>query len=63
MVKIKVNTAKCLREKEKICVEMCPASVFREGKTENPEVVNAENCTMCRSCMLNCPGQAIEILT
>jgi NAD-dependent dihydropyrimidine dehydrogenase PreA subunit len=51
-----------LREKEKICVEICPFSVFREGKTAKVEIVNVENCTMCRTCVVNCPGQAIDIL-
>lgn len=62
MAKIKVDNAKCLREKEKICVEICPFSVFREGKTERVEIVNVENCIMCRSCIVNCLGQAIDIL-
>jgi NAD-dependent dihydropyrimidine dehydrogenase PreA subunit len=62
MAKIKVDNGKCLREKEKICVEICPFSVFREGKTERLEIVNVENCTMRRTCIVNCPGQAIDIL-
>jgi DNA-directed RNA polymerase subunit D len=62
MAKIKVDGVKCLREKEKICVEICPFSVFREGKTAKVEIVNVENCTMCRTCVVNCPGQAIDIL-
>lgn len=61
MAKIKVDSAKCLREKEKICVEICPFSVFGEGKTERVEIVNVENCIMCRTCIFNCPGQAIDI--
>jgi ferredoxin-like protein FixX len=63
MVRIKVNNGKCLKEKEKICVEICPVSIFREGKTAKVEIVSVENCTMCRTCLVNCPGQAIEILT
>jgi len=62
MVKIIINDVKCLREKEKICVEICPAMVFREGKKSKPEIVNVENCIMCRTCLFNCPAQAIEIL-
>jgi NAD-dependent dihydropyrimidine dehydrogenase PreA subunit len=62
MAKIKVDSAKCLREKEKICVEICPFSVFRGGKTAKVEIVNVENCIMCRTCVVNCPGQAIDIL-
>ena len=62
MAKIKVDNGKCLREKEKVCVEICPFSVFREGKTEKVEIINVENCIVCRTCIVNCPGQAIEIL-
>jgi len=62
MVKIKIDYAKCAKEKEKICVELCPFSVFSFEKTLKPRVVNAESCTMCRTCQVNCPTQAIEIL-
>jgi NAD-dependent dihydropyrimidine dehydrogenase PreA subunit len=62
MAKIKVDNTKCLREKEKICVDICPFSVFREGKAAKVEIVNAENCIICRTCVVNCPGQAIDIL-
>lgn len=49
MVKIVIDSAKCLREKEKICVEICPATVFREGKKSKPEIANVENCIVCRA--------------
>jgi len=62
MATIKVDKTKCLREKEKICVEICPFSVFREGKKEGVEIVNVEKCIICRTCIVNCPGQAIDIL-
>lgn len=62
MVKIKIDYAKCVREKDKICVELCPFSVFSFEKTPKPKVVNAENCILCRTCQVNCPGQAIEIV-
>jgi DNA-directed RNA polymerase subunit D len=62
MVKVVIHSGKCLKEKEKICVEICPFSVFREGKTARVEIVDVENCIMCRTCVVNCPGQAIEIL-
>jgi len=63
MVKIVINYAKCGWDKERICVEICPVSVFRNEKSEKPEVQNEENCLMCRACQVNCPSQAIEILT
>ncbi|HYB68478.1 MAG TPA: 4Fe-4S dicluster domain-containing protein [Candidatus Acidoferrales bacterium] len=62
MATIKIDNAKCLKEKEKICVEICPFSVFREGNTKRVEIVKVENCIMCRTCVVNCPGQAIDIL-
>jgi len=62
MVKIKIDYSKCVREKEKICVELCPVSVFSFEKTSKPKVANAENCILCRTCQVNCPSQAIEIV-
>jgi NAD-dependent dihydropyrimidine dehydrogenase PreA subunit len=62
MVKIKLNYEKCVAENGKICVEICPVSVFRNEKSEKPKVVNEESCIMCRTCQVNCPSQAIEIL-
>jgi 2-oxoglutarate ferredoxin oxidoreductase subunit delta len=62
MVKIKVDYSKCLGEIDKICVEICPVSVFRDMKLKKPKVENEENCIMCRTCQVNCPSQAIEIL-
>ncbi|MEM3010516.1 MAG: 4Fe-4S binding protein [Candidatus Bathyarchaeia archaeon] len=61
MVKIKVDYSKCVGETDKICVELCPASVFCNAKSSKPKVMNEENCIMCRTCQVNCPSQAIEI--
>lgn len=63
MVKIVIDYAKCVGDSNKICVELCPVSAFRNGKSEKPTVVNEEKCIMCRTCQVNCPSQAIEILT
>jgi NAD-dependent dihydropyrimidine dehydrogenase PreA subunit len=62
MVKIVVDYAKCVGDPDRICVEICPFSVFVIRKSEKPRAANAENCIMCRSCQVNCPGQAIRIL-
>jgi 2-oxoglutarate ferredoxin oxidoreductase subunit delta len=62
LVKIIVDYAKCLEDPDKICVEICPLSVFASEKDEKPKVVKEEDCIMCRSCQVNCPGQAITIL-
>ncbi|MEM3666574.1 MAG: 4Fe-4S binding protein [Candidatus Bathyarchaeia archaeon] len=61
MVKIRVNYAKCVGETGKICVEICPVSIFRDEGLTKPEIVNEESCIVCRTCQFNCPGQAIEI--
>jgi len=66
MVKIRIDYVRCVEDSSKICVEICPVSIFRIkklAKSEKPEIVNVENCIMCRSCQVNCPFQAIEILT
>jgi len=63
MVKVVIDYSKCVEDAEKICVEICPVSVFRRNQSEKPKIVNEENCIMCRTCEVNCPGQAIKILT
>jgi NAD-dependent dihydropyrimidine dehydrogenase PreA subunit len=62
MVRVRINYAKCVGEKDKICVDLCPVSVFALGKGSRPEPANSEKCIVCRVCAVNCPGQAIEIL-
>jgi NAD-dependent dihydropyrimidine dehydrogenase PreA subunit len=62
MVKIIIDYTRCVENTDKICVEICPVSVFRNEKSKRPKIVNEENCILCRSCQVNCPGQAIEIL-
>jgi NAD-dependent dihydropyrimidine dehydrogenase PreA subunit len=61
MAKIKIDYAKCAKDFDKICVEICPFSIFRSEKSGKLRVVNEENCIACRSCQVNCPFQAIEI--
>ena len=63
MVKIVIDHAKCVGYADRICVEICPVSIFRVEKSGKPKVVNEESCIMCRTCEVNCPGQAIKILT
>jgi len=63
MVKILIDYAKCVGDAERICVEICPVSVFRNEKSEKPIVAKQENCIMCGTCQFNCPSQAIKILT
>ena len=63
MVKIVIDHAKCVGYADRICVEICPVSIFRVEKSGKPKVVNEGSCIMCRTCEVNCPGQAIKILT
>ncbi|MBX5328413.1 MAG: 4Fe-4S binding protein [Candidatus Bathyarchaeota archaeon] len=63
MAKIVIDYSKCVGDRDKICVEICPTSVFNNGKSKKPKIVNEENCILCRTCQVNCPGQAIKILT
>lgn len=62
MVRVIVNRAKCVGDAHKICVEICPTQVFRIKESGKPEVTHEENCILCRTCQVNCPCQAIEIL-
>jgi 2-oxoglutarate ferredoxin oxidoreductase subunit delta len=62
LVKIVVDYAKCKGDPHRICVEICPASVFRVRDTGKPQIVKEENCIMCRTCEVNCPSQAITIM-
>lgn len=62
MVKIVIDYSKCLGDADKICVEICPVLVFKNENSKKPKVVNEENCILCRTCQVNCPGQAIKIL-
>jgi NAD-dependent dihydropyrimidine dehydrogenase PreA subunit len=63
MVKILIDYAKCVGDADRICVEICPVSIFLDIKSEKPKIVNEENCILCRTCEVNCPAQAIKILT
>jgi NAD-dependent dihydropyrimidine dehydrogenase PreA subunit len=63
MVKIVIDYAKCVGAANKICVEICPVSIFHNERSKKPTVENEENCIMCRTCQVNCPSQAIKILT
>lgn len=62
MVKILIDYVKCIWDTEKICVEICPVSVFQNETSKKPKIVNEENCIMCKTCEVNCPSQAIRIL-
>jgi NAD-dependent dihydropyrimidine dehydrogenase PreA subunit len=56
MVKIVIDYAKCVGDTDRICVEICPVSVFINEKSKKPTVVNEENCILCRTCKVNCPS-------
>jgi len=63
MVRIIINYAKRVGGSEKICVEVCPTSIFYGKEPVKPKIVNEESCIMCKACQVNCPSQAIEIST
>jgi NAD-dependent dihydropyrimidine dehydrogenase PreA subunit len=63
MVKILIDYSKCNGNGEKLCMEICPVSVFCIGKSGKPEVADVENCIGCRTCQFNCPNQAIAVLS
>jgi len=59
VVKITIDYTRCVGNAYKICVELCPASIFRNESSAKPQVVNQESCNLCRACQVNCPSQAI----
>lgn len=59
---IRIDDKKCLGEKCKKCLEVCPRGIlsFRDGKI----VVNTDkifNCSLCRICEEHCPAGAIRV--
>ena len=51
----------------KICISFCPKEVLGVSETLTARavhpatVINEENCTVCRLCMLYCPDLAIFV--
>jgi 2-oxoglutarate ferredoxin oxidoreductase subunit delta len=56
---IEINVKQCKRCG--ICVEFCNRGVLANGEDGLPEVVNLEQCTLCRLCELRCPDIAIMV--
>jgi NAD-dependent dihydropyrimidine dehydrogenase PreA subunit len=44
------------------CSQVCPQGVFAEGK-ETADLVHRTRCMECGACALNCPVQAIEVMS
>lgn len=44
-----------------ICVEFCPKKVLGVNHLEKIEVVNEEDCILCRQCEMRCPDYAIFV--
>lgn len=44
-----------------ICVDVCPADVYRAGADGRPMVVAAQLCIWCERCEIYCPDLAIEL--
>jgi 2-oxoglutarate ferredoxin oxidoreductase subunit delta len=44
-----------------ICVEFCPKKVLGINQLEKVEVVNEQDCILCRQCEMRCPDYAIFV--
>lgn len=45
-----------------ICIDLCPADVYRPGPDGKPLVAQAELCIWCERCEMYCPDLAIELV-
>jgi carbon-monoxide dehydrogenase iron sulfur subunit len=63
VVKIVIDYAKCSKDSAVLCLEICPLSLFKIDKSGRPKIVDEDKCIGCRICQVNCPSQAIQILT
>jgi len=50
------------------CVEICPKEVLKQNQKTNergyilPEVINQDECILCKKCELICPEMAISVI-
>ena len=44
-----------------ICVEFCPKQVLTVNQFEKVEVIDEQECIVCRQCELRCPDFAIFV--
>jgi len=57
---LKYYPERCINCKR--CTQVCPHTVFAEGK-DHVELAQPASCMECGACALNCPVQAIEVLS
>ena len=55
---LELDTGRCINCKR--CTQVCPHSVFAEGK-DHVELARPASCMECGACALNCPVQAIIV--
>lgn len=61
-VSVIIEREKCTGNKCKICVELCPVSIFKiEENLIIIETENEDECTFCNLCIEECPQGAIKI--
>lgn len=56
---IEINKVLCKSCATKICLQICPGSLYTLGREEEPSVEYA-GCLECGSCYLTCPLGAIN---
>ncbi|MEW6214338.1 MAG: 4Fe-4S binding protein [Nitrospirota bacterium] len=56
---VTIDADKCTGEGK--CYEICPVSVFGEPKDGKCQIVNADLCEGCESCLAECPTEAITL--
>ncbi len=58
---IEVDNTKCCTCKEKQCVTLCPAGVYkRDPGNENEIIASHDNCLECGTCCKICDKDAID---
>ncbi len=60
---LEYNAQKCVGCSR--CIEVCPHAVFESGINGDRAVILAhgERCMECGACMVNCPTDAIRVLS
>ena len=58
---IKVDNAKCRTCKEKQCITLCPAGVYKRDPSNEDEIMAShDNCLECGTCCKICDKDAID---
>lgn len=57
---LKVEQEKCLKCKNKPCMDICPAGVYSVDETSGKTKIEHENCLECGACKIVCPYGTID---